>query len=189
MKQRSVYNLVCIKADRHENEKLKTEILDLIIDTSFNPMDENHVVQSGVVHSLPMAIDGGEDIDLEIGDKVYCHHFMSQYADFRDEYHELRYQDIYCKVVDGEISMLKGWVLLEPLEFDKNQAGISIERKEINDTRKAVLSHICPELIKAKEVCPKDVVYFRKDCDYPIIVEGKLYFRVRTKDLLAYECI
>jgi hypothetical protein len=115
------------------------------------------------------------DSILNVGDIVYCHHFLNDEGSKKKMNGEIVYEldinEIYCRVVDGKIEMLGDWLLVEPIE----KKGIIVNKKEINS------GHLRYGYEKYKDA----KVAFEKMSDYELEVEGKVYYRIRKSELLG----
>lgn len=192
---------VLIDAEKGKHFKRESGI---IVDDRWSKFDTDFCTQDGIIAAIP------DNIEFEgnVGDRVFCHHFLTtekaHEALVEDKmYYKIHHEDIYCKVSDdGEITMLGDWNFCTPItenetgyeyedggvlgKIKKSSSGIIIATNVQHDTKRCEITHLSKE---AQEMGLKkgDVVIYRKDCDYEIKVDGKIYLRVRTKDFLAYE--
>lgn len=157
--------------------------------------------------------------DVAIGDKIYFkprtlnskRNFMGALKDEQGKtskyIYKVPYENIFCTVRDGQINMIGGWVLLEPLMEDwedvvvktyydfKDALGLPIERPKKEwiykkaapetENQRAIVAHIGPPL--KGEPCDIEVghrVFFRKQqTTFFQGIEGKKYI-VLTQDHL-----
>lgn len=187
---KTAYERVIIKTNKNRNRTKKlSEDVTIEIIGDYNPHAKHIVVQDGIVSAVPPEVDKKDDIEISVGDKVYFHHFgTDEDNSVGEDLYWIRYHDIYCKVSeDGEISMINGWNFMEPESVEeKTASGIFLTPAQGDSGEFARITHIHPDL-EEQGASIGDRIIFRKDCDYPMIVEGKKYFRIRTKDVIAYE--
>lgn len=177
------------------------EGIKMIIDTRWS---KEHNSISGIVMAKPLEIVHNLQINLEdirIGDRAYYHFNVETIAAGAklNIYDETGYKYImanlelcYCitRKTDGktEVVMLSDFLLVVP-EFEplkKSAGGILIGNTSIPS---AVLGLVAnpgnaPEQF-GKQIEFGDAVYFTKDSDVDLKIEGKSYFRMRHKDILA----
>lgn len=160
-------------------------------DISYDPLKNGNVCQDGVVltvcdkakHSM-----FGNELEVEVspGDHVYTHHFLTDPAFERDfngkKYYEIKYEDAYCKIVDGEVEMLNEWSFVTPIENERKttESGIILEAMAKKEVRTAIIQHPC----KGLGLLPGDFILFRAGREYEINVEGHTYYRITKKDIL-----
>lgn len=197
-----------IKAEKHKHFKKKLGDTEIIIDTRWSEMETDYCTQDGIIVETPIISDRWNPYGLSKGDKVYCHHFLCDAENEIDvngeKHYKLIFSDIYCIVKpDGEMVMVSDYNFCDPI-YD-NEDGFVYERDEKTgvtiqktvsgivtntnvkaDTKKARIAHLSNEA-KSLGLSVGDIIIYRKDCDYEIKIEGRIYYRVRTKDLLAYE--
>ncbi len=112
---------------------------------------------------------------LEKGDVVYCHHFLNDESAKKVvnglKCYEMDINDIYLKIVDGEIKMLGEWLLIEPIIEEKFG-------RKFAEPNVGILRYGVDEYIGCK-------IAFEKNSDYELLVEDKTYYRIRKSDLLG----
>lgn len=179
-------NFVYVEVDKDKKSKEG----NILIDTRYNPTDVNNRVQDGTVLSVCEKANHSYfshplEIDVEPGDKVYTHHFITDPSNEREfdgkKYYEIRYEDTYCKVKNNEISMLNDWNLVTPVKRDAEvtDSGIVLEVGEKEELVTAIMQH--PN--KDSGLYPGDKILFRKGREYKIDVEGHVYYRIPNKSL------
>lgn len=189
---KSIGNMVLVRAEKGKRFKRESGI---VIDQRFNPLETKFVTQDGIVEDAP------QGSGLVKGDTVYCHHFLTN-DDNRVEgdLYRIRKDDIYCKVEGDKLTMIGEWNFCEPIiedgdyevftdkesrqKMSRSASGVIMNVNVQHDSKRArvvVLSDAAKDL----GIEDKDIVMYRKDCDYEMEVEGKTYFRIRTKDIEA----
>ena len=174
-------NMVYIKIDKEK----KSKIGNIHVDTRYNPYNINNRVQDGEILSVCKKAENSYflhelEINVKPGDKVYTHHFIVEPSNEREfngsNYYEIRYEDLYCKVNDDEITMLNDWNLVTPVKRDAEvtESGIVLEVGEKDVMVTAIMQH--PN--KDSGLYPGDKILFRKGREYKINVEGHIYYRI-----------
>jgi len=188
-------DFVYIKADKDRKEVVDYgDGLKLFNDTTYNPLATDNVVQDGEVFTVCKKAKGsffGEELKIEVepGDHVYTHHFLTHEdaeREFGDhKYYETRYENLYCKVSEGQITMLNNWNFVSPVEdeLEITDSGIQLEFKQKNKLRVGIIEHSYPSLV-AKGINVGDMVFFKQGREYNIEVEGKYYYRIHTNDII-----
>jgi co-chaperonin GroES (HSP10) len=182
-------DIVYIETDKNKNETIGNT--GILRDISYNPLAKGNVVQDGKVVSVCSKAKDSyyyKPLEIEIypGDHVYTHHFLTDKAFEREfngrSYYEIRYEDIYCKVVNDEIQMLNEWNFVTPIQNDirKTSDGIILEVSAKNEVRTGLMQHPC----KGMELYPGDRCLFKRGREYEIDVEGHTYYRINKKDIL-----
>lgn len=171
---------VIIKAD---NQKTHIDMGDtkFIIVPQWREYEEDVVVQSGTVLS--------DYKGLKKGDRVYCHHFLTHHENDITNYipntYVMAYENIYCKVVDGEIEMMDGWNFLEPVDEDMMDGNIIINPKNKTQTGLGVM-RFPSSAMSNLNICNGTIVEFKRNAGYLILIEGIKYYRLHDKHIIAY---
>ncbi len=190
---RPLLDLYYIRADASlETRHTMTGGQEIYIEKDFNPYER--AVQFGEIVHCPMRISNNllYEVDLRPGDKIYFHHFVVQEDNFDEingeKLYRCMYNNIFCVVRDGEIIPVQDWVfltpVLEPEENYKTKSGIILktERKTLRNIGE--VQFMCK---RAEQWGLKkgDQVYWMNDSDYKIKVEGKEYWRMSLRRILA----
>ena len=158
---------------------------EIFIDNAFN--HAQLVNQDAIVYSWARDIS-----DLKEGDKVYCHHFIRE-TDKKIKHENETYiflsdPQVFCIIRDGKIIMRRDYVLIEPaLEPEENyktSSGIYLKPNREEIKRWGYIKALNKE---AKELGLEvgDKVHYLKGGEYRMEVEGKEYFKMANKHLLA----
>ena len=188
-------NMVYIRADKQKKSLVKTGSLELFKDITYKPLDTDNVTQDGEVLSVcdkakHTVFNRELDIDIEPGDHVYCHHFLTDKDNERIHngvsYYEMAYEHLYCKISEGLITMLNEWNFIEPVvaEIGLGEFGIIKEVKKRNELRVGIVRNPCKKLL-SRGVKSGDTIYFKRGREYRINVEGKELYRIETNDILS----
>lgn len=198
---------VIIRADNIYNYYAEHGSLKLYVDPMFKPGQRRVIV--GDVHAVCDDMYSYSNIanDLKAGDKVYFHYnAISEDALIPDQkgLWLIDYDRVFCAVRGGEIIMMGGRILAEPV-YDEDIVEIDIEGvkqkakltasglvKEINPGHNLVrarLSHMGNPLIGDDHVPikPGDVFFYIKNADFKNTIEGKDYFVMMQDEILAID--
>jgi len=149
-----------------------------------------NAVQKAKVIACP---DGKEIVP---GDTVYVHHFVIEEERIvpvkGKEYRWLEYNQIYCRVRDGILKALGYYVLVEPVMFDeskfkkKTDSGLVLTQKAGTEyvDRVGVVAHVGDEAAEAG-IEVGDKIFFSKNCEYEIDIEGRKLYRMEQRDVIA----
>jgi co-chaperonin GroES (HSP10) len=177
--------------EKHE-DTIKLGEKELYLDTRFNEFD--HRVCHGSVVSAPFLIDTG----VKEGDTLFFHHHVTtnpslslgdnKYIVVYDQEHSRASHAIAYRDSEGELSMLSGWVFVQPPEKETEEevtdSGIIVNLKteEVDDkTAIVVMPH--PQLIE-QGVEIGDVVGFDVGSDYKMkLDDDSIVYRMRLEDL------
>lgn len=121
------------------------------------------------------------------GDKIYIDYTaIMPENEVEPGVYKIRYDNVLAVVRDGEIIPIGGYCLLEPSmqteeEFTKEISGIKIWLQADAKPRylRGILHH-GPAELRGKEV------YYVPNADWANVIEGKLYYAVREKDIFGY---
>ena len=189
----SVRDFVYVKAQADSKHTLDYGNFKLKIDSEFNKFSDDIVTRSGIVMSVPSVATNSYtgdslNIDIKKGDEIYTHHFLTHEQHETEingeKVYEIRYEDCYCVVRDGNIIMLNEWNLIEPIKEDESEFTIGNFKTKFelgNDSKKGILKY--PS--KSINLNSGSLVYFKRNRDYEITVDDKKYFRVNTRDIVA----
>lgn len=171
----------------YDNE-IKVGDFMMKIDTVFRRM--HNAVQEATVIACP------EGKELAVGDTVFVHHFVIE-EERRvpvkgKEYRWMEYNQIYARMRDGILKALGYFVLVEPVKFDeskfkkKTDSGLILTQKVGTEyvDRVGVVAHVGDEAVEAG-IEVGDKIFFNKNCEYEINIEGKKYYRMEKRDVIA----
>ena len=185
-----IRDYVFIRADK---DKAKNKTLaggiNIVIDTRFNPHHAGNVTQDGIVEYVPAKLSNKQKIEIKKGDKVFCHHFLcdeeNQVEANGEILYHIIYESIFCKIVEEKIEMLGEHCLVEPTNEEKKSSLIITPDSAIKESKNiGILRHMNKKL--AEQGAKKgDTVAFTANSDYDIEVEGKKYYCMKDKDIIA----
>lgn len=193
---KTVNNIVFVRADRDKKRYRQVGDVKIWIDTDFRPTQSENCCHDGVVVLAPSKLREGKKVEIQNGDRVYGSHFLTceEYEDytFGELLYRVFYEDtLYCKVnPDGSIKMLSDWNFLEPiLEPEENlysPSGLQIKPERDKLKNMGIIRHLSDSL-KELGVSQGDVCYFTDSSDYEIEVEGSVYYRMKTEDIIGIQ--
>lgn len=184
-----------VELKKRLNDTMKLDSgLELYVDTKYNEFQ--HRVTEGPIVSVPAKYDTG----AQPGDTLYFHHLVvvngGQSLTGDDDHYLVHYhpsmptesQAIAYKDSDGEINLLGGWGLLEPVEEKKELESneielVKLQEEKVTKGRVAFTSAWIEEL----GVKVGDVVGIPRNMDYRLKIDGKEYYRTRAEDFLYVE--
>ena len=189
-----VLNTVLVRCSNTYQDEVTVGDTKLLLDTSFRP--EWHRKIAAEVVAVPRKLDtrhyayrGLELGEIEAGDTIYFHYFglMEENRVSADqELYAIPYHEIFCKVSEGVITALNGWVLVEPLVVSGGSDWIQEASEKLSD-QEGILRFIGqPKTDQpALNVKAGDRVVFSKNADFINTIEDKEYFVMQQEDLLA----
>lgn len=187
-------NYFVVELEKLMNDEIETESgVNLYLDTRFDEFQ--HRVVEGPVVSVPQKYD----TPVKVGDTLYFHHHVvinggNAISDDPNHYW-VRFDPDYCinnhaiaykDSETGEIHCLGQWCLMNPVEQDDEFVSAVVEIIDVGKRippKKAALwrGNYYTDDLNLKE---GDIVGFRKNMDYSIVIDGKERYRVDAADLL-----
>jgi len=171
----------------YDNE-IKVGDFTMKVDTIFRKL--HNAVQEATVVACP------DNKEIEVGDTVFVHHFVvenERIVPVKDKHYRwLEYNQIYARMRDGILKALGYFVLVEPVKFDeakfknKTDSGLVLSRKTGTEyvDRVGFVAHVGDEAFEAG-VSVGDKIFFNKNCEYEININGKMYYRMEKRDVIA----
>jgi len=164
---------------------------ELFMDVSYNEM--KNVRQYGTVIALPNSLPKGVDLDIKMGDKVYCHHFLVSeenkvYFHEKENIYSIYWHHIYARVRKGKLKMVSHWNFVrQKIEDESNymtQSGIYTKPEAEDEELFGYVEHMNDDL-KDMGIKIGDEVIFSKNSEYDMQIEGEKLLRMRNFDILA----
>lgn len=188
----SLHSKVFILADKYATSEY-TLASGLIFKKHVEYLKYEHefAVQSGIVKFLPKKTRCG-NMELKIGDFVYCHHFLTTEPDNEisvdgELMYSMDYEEIYCVIRDEKIHMLKGWNFLDIIPNQEiKKSGLIVPQIEKYNQKVGYMAHPS-EWAKEQGIELGDEVFLHKGAHYKVLVQGKLYYRVKDEYLTAFK--
>lgn len=187
------YNFFIVEVEKIVKDTITTDSgLELYLDGKFNDFD--HRVQHGKVVAAPFKYDHG----VEVGDDLYFHHNVTlnngqpitgmdnHYLVSYDPKDAIQSQAIAFKSKKtGKVQPLSTWSLIKQIQEEREESSdvlevVTLKKKTITK------GEIVIETPYTKELGLKigDIVGFKENFDYDMIIDGEKYGRVRTQDFL-----
>lgn len=190
-------NYFIVELPKLINDTIKTSGgLELYVDTRFKEFD--HRINEGKIVGAPYKFDTG----AQVGDTLYFHHHVvindGQPLTGKDDNYIVVYnhgpeapsasQAYAYKNKDGEVTMLSGWVFLEPVEEKEEKQSEILDVVKLKEDPK-IKGRLAFDSPWGRDlgIAVGDIVCFRKNMDYRMQLDGKEYYRVDHKDLLYVE--
>ena len=182
-----LHNYIWVEVEKTYEDSTIINGKEIYINPTYNP--ELNTRQHGIVYSISKNIN-----NIKVGDKVYCHHFISR-RDHRVTFlenekliHKIHKNFIYCLSRDEKLIMLNNWVLVEQVkeseEDCKTNSGIWFKPHPEEEQLHGILRYSNQELLD--QGCSiGDRVIFSTNSEYDMEVEGEKLMRMRNKDVLA----
>ena len=173
-----------------EKEEENTVVLDngqkIWLDTSYDRYVNAR--QYGIVKMSSININKRvkDNLTLLEGDKVYFHHHVidermaSQFGG--ENIYKVHYDQIYCYVRDGKITMTQDYVFVKPIQTENKIKNIYVESKE--STKKGIVAHT-NKFSKQEGFGVGDEIVFIKNANYDMVIEGERLFRMKNNEILC----
>jgi co-chaperonin GroES (HSP10) len=185
-------NHYLISANEDENEHTESGIW---IDRTWDKY--KHAVQCGIIESSPLKITTPfrDDVEINKGDKVYFHHFVVQQDNYVIEDGKKLFQcprfNLYCVVKNGIPVMVDDWVLVSPIletesDIIKTFGTLKLYTKSTPDELHLMATaEFISKQAEGQGIIAGDIVVYKKDADYDIMIEGKKYYRMKLANVVA----
>ena len=178
---------VYVELEREEENKITlSNGKELWLDTSYDRYvnARQYGIVKYVSKSIRKRVDDG--YNLKKGDKVYFHHFCideKMASEFGGEnIYKINYEQIYCFIRDGKITMTMDYVFVEPVQLEDKIGNIYIQSKE--SVKRGKVKHANQFSIN-DGFKNGDEILFIKNANYDMIIEGERLFRMKNSEILA----
>lgn len=188
---RPIRDYYFIKVEKIHEDTIIVNGKELFMDTSFDEL--KHARQYGTVVALPVGLPKGLKLDVKVGDKVYCHHFLTS-EENRVKFHDdekifsIHWTYMYARVRKGKLKMLHQWNFVKQKVEDESNyvsnSGIYL-KPEAEDIELHGYVEYMNEDLKKLGVKKGDEVVFSENSEYDMIIEGEKLLRMRNFDILA----
>lgn len=132
--------------------------------------------------------------EIEVGDIVYVHHFVSapeQKLPVEGNYSYVENSQIFCKMKGDKAISVGMHVLVEPITYGEEGAaesssGLLLSAKSPNDKLEQIgrVRHLS-RFAKDMGLEEGDKVLFGRNCDYEILVDGKVFYNMNLQDVIT----
>jgi co-chaperonin GroES (HSP10) len=199
-------NTVIVKVDYNQTEKKTKSGIYLCTDSGYNPgkNNERHGIVISVCDKLYFDSKGKDyntsvyfdvPIEVNVGDKVYfptdvsnnCHKIIENGY----KLYFIKYDELICKEVDGELYPLSGRILAKNV-YDKTNSTLTINDSKLSNKKVEVLKVGCnvnryfgskPEH-EPLDINIGDILYVLREFSTRTYVEESLYSSDITKGVL-----
>ena len=177
-----------IKFNKLTEDVLKVGDIELDIDTRYNR--QHHAMDRGEV------VCTTEDDNIKVGDTALCQYLVveekNRYHEDTTGFYQIANRDqIFAILNKDEIKMLDEYVLIDPIEVESGDFeevdGILIPRQEKQG--KETLGIVVSAGDKVTNVKVGDKVRLHKSAHYPLKIDGKQYYRVRSDVGLLFKYV
>lgn len=188
MNIKPLVNTVYLK-DFKDRRRLETvgEKRLLVADTFYDPTAADFCVHEATIHSLPLILQSGNEVEVKEGDRVLCHHFVTDESCIKDidgeRLSELYYDNIYAKYNDKVIEPIHDYVFIEPIEdkFSGFENGLFVTRNCVkNRVGKLRFFNKDADTLGLNE---GDTVIFKANREYEMKIDDVLYYRMKLDDI------
>ena len=188
---RPIRDCYFVKVEKTQEDTIILNGKELFLDTSFNELKLAR--QYGTVVALPVGLPKGLKLDVKVGDKVYCHHFLTS-EENRVKFHDdekvfsIHWTYMYARVRKGKLKMLHQWNFVKQKVEDESNyisdSGIYL-KPEAEDVELHGYVEYMNDDLKKLGVKKGDEVVFSENSEYDMIIEGEKLLRMRNFDILA----
>lgn len=198
---------IIVRADDMYKYYVQHGSLNLYVDPLYNK--GRHKVRSAEVVAVPSGMEYWSKIvpEVQVGDLVYFHYnALTEDSALPDNpgLWVIEYERVFCSVRGGDIVMIGGRILAEPVFDDDitevevggvmtkvklSKSGLVKELHPEYNLKRARLSYIGTPLIDHDAVPIKtgDVFYYVSNGDFVNNINGKDYFVMFQEDILAID--
>ena len=130
--------------------------------------------------------------DVEPGDIVWIHHFVDeQDIPWSEGIGFIEYNQVYCKMSEGKLTTLGNFVLVEPitnaeLGMTRGPSGLITSMKKMTDNAERIgIVRLPSEQAVKFGLKDGDKILFNKNCEYEMLIDGKIYYRMELRDVIV----
>lgn len=180
-----------IKIPKKVQDTKKIGDVEIYIETKFNEFE--HRIPYGEVVSVPLKYK----TSVKVGDILYVHHHVTmdegnqlEKETFMVRYHPDGGFSTQCYAFKNEdgLQVLTNWVLVEPIPQPHHLKSSILELVNFTpEPNRYGRIHCDSEALAEIGVKKGDIVYFAKDADYEMEIDGKKLWRMNVDHLLAVD--
>jgi len=172
-----------VRRESRANDRINVGGYNFILDTAFRRYWST--VQMGEV------ITADRD-DLEPGDIVWMHHFIDENdLPWGENLGFVEYNQVYCRMRNKELTTLGNFILVEPITnaelgmtISQNGLRLSMKKETDNAERIGVVRLPSPQALEFG-VKDGDRILFGKNCEYEMLIDDKIYYRMEFRDVIC----
>jgi co-chaperonin GroES (HSP10) len=187
---RSLSKFIVHLPNRFKNT-IKVGDKEIYLENKFNEF-EHRIMEAEIV-----AVPEKSNTGASVGDTLYFHHHVvlgdGQYLDKANDLYIVHYNEAepllsqsyaYKRKSDGEVILLQDWVFLKPVEQERYIKSSVLYLDHINDEHnKEGEVAFDSEALAELGLYKGDRVYFMKNADYEMEIDGEKYWRMNTSFL------
>ena len=180
---RSFNGRTIVEREKRENNVVTVGDQEFHLDTAFRRY-WNTVQMASVVIT--------DHDDLEFGDIVWVHHFVDdQILPWGKNNSFVEYNQIYCRMRNEELKTLGHFLLVEPITYGelgttRSETGIILSTKnEKQNADRIGIARNLSDTAKNFGLKDGDRILFNKNCEYEILVDGSVYYRMELQDVIC----
>jgi len=166
-------------ADKDKNKSLTMGSREFLFPENYFGYQAEVTTHDAIVKASPVDY-------IKPGDKVYCHHHLTDESNERwingVLYYELNLNQVYCVVSDGNIQCINQWNFIEPMKVESTS---SLKMHKFDTDTSEVYGKVVHKDARADHIEPGMEIVFKRDMNYDMFVEGTKYFRIRTDCIVA----
>lgn len=174
------------------NDTMKVGDTEIYVDTKFNEFQ--HRTMKAKVVGVPAKFD----CQVEVGDYVFHHHHVAmndnQIVDANEKVYRVNYdqyggsanQAYLIEKPDGTLIAVADWVFLEPIDVEPELKSDVIELVTFKEPEKRWGRIVYgSQWLESEGLAVGDVVFFAKDADYEMDINGRKLWRMQMHHLLC----
>lgn len=174
-----------VELEKRTNDKVIVGGREFLLDSGFREY-WNTVQMASVITT--------DHADLAPGDVVVVHHFVNseqQRLPIKGKFSFLEYNQIYCRIRNDKMKALANFILVEPVTYgstgiSKTKGGLLLNTKSPNQKLERVgIASMLSDNAKEAGLKEGDKILFDKNCEYEILVNGKVYYRMEIRDVIT----
>jgi len=183
-----------VKADKHANKRIKLSNGESIyVDTDFDP--HKYATRTGNITHAPHFIDKQWKYDTKVkqGDKVLFHQFVCQEGNQvyvkGKEYFKAHYHHLFAIITGNKIIPLENFIFVDPTEEteeDLFKGNIQVKFDKGNIKGSGTVKYLSAQALEAG-LQVGDKVYYTKNAEYKMEAFGKIYYRMRIRNITLIE--
>lgn len=187
-------NYMIVEVDSAYNNEKKVGDVSLVVNSTIESVEH--------INRIAKVIASPEFTPIKAGDEVIIHHNICRLRNgikgqvtqsdyhIKDNMYFVPLLEIFAyKPAGGEWTALAPFCFVEPIKDETKQIGSIIVQNsgdtyKGNITHEGILKYSNPEL-EELGICVEDRIAFSEDSEYEVVIDGKIYYRMKTNDILG----